>query len=145
MLRPDVTGAARAETGMPLFRRKKVTIPPLTRDDSLSAKPVLNRLVKVERGPDGNVILHIPRRQTAMVKTVSSFFRLPPYRKVALDELGTFVIELCDGTHTVAEVIEKFSRRFRLTRREAEQSMRDFLRNLAGRSIIGLILEAKDD
>jgi hypothetical protein len=130
---------------MALFRRTKATGPPLSRKDSLSAKPVLNRLVQMERRPDGNVILHVPRRQTALVKTVSSFFQIPAYKKVALDELSTFVIELCDGTHTVAEIVGEFSERFRLNRREAEVSMGAFLRNLAERSIIGLVIEARDD
>jgi len=130
---------------MRLFGKKKSSGPPLSREESLAAKPVLNRLVKVERAADGKVILQTPRRQTSMVKTVSSFFRISPYRKVALDEPGTFVIELCDGTHSVAEIVDRFCERFRLNRREGEVAMATFLRNLAERSIIGLVIEAADE
>jgi len=125
---------------MRLFRRKKQEIPPVSREQSLSTRPVLNRLVKVEHAADGNLLLHIPRRRSAMVESVSHFFRIPPYRKVALDELGSFVIELCDGSNTVEDIAEKLARRFRLNRREAEVSLGTFLRTLTGRSVIALVV-----
>jgi len=126
------------------FGRKRRKDPELDREQSLSAKPFLDRRVKVERADDGTVILQVPRRSTAMMRTVSRFFRVPPYRQVALDELGTFVIELCDGTHTVRDMIDKFAERFKLNRREAEVSLSSFLRTLAGRSIVGLLIEEAD-
>ncbi len=129
---------------MRLFGGKRQKGPELDRDQSLSAKPFLNRRVKVERTDDGTVILQVPRRNTAMMRTVSRFFRIPPYRQVALDELGTFVIELCDGTHAVRDIVDKFAERFRLNRREAEVSTSAFLRTLAGRSIVGLLIEETD-
>jgi len=116
-------------------------VPRLDRQQSLSARPVLNRLVKVERGEDGNSILQIPRRDTATVRWVCRTFHLPPYKRVALDELGTFVIEHCDGEHTVRDIVDKFAKNFRLNRREAEVSMSTFLRDLARRAIIALVIE----
>jgi hypothetical protein len=124
-----------------LFGRKGRDVPQLDRQESLSARPVLNRLVKLERDEDGNIILQVPRRDTAMVRWVCRTFRLPPYKRVALDELGTFVIEHCDGEHTVGDIVDKFAKRFRLNRREAEVSMSTFLRDLARRAIIGLVIE----
>jgi hypothetical protein len=129
---------------MGLFRRKKPQGPQLDRQEALSARPVLNRLVKVERGQDGNIVLQVPRRDTATVRTMARVFGMPPYRKVALDELGTFVIELCDGRHTVRELARKLSGRFRLNRREAEVSVSAFLRDLGRRSIVGLVMEDRD-
>ncbi len=129
---------------MRLFKRKKSQLLSLDRERSLSAKPALNRRVRMERGEDGSVILRIPRRDTAMMRTVSRFFRLPPYKPVALDELGSFVIELCDGTHTVRDIVDKFAERFKLNHREAEVSIGSFMRTLAGRSIIGLLIEDAD-
>lgn len=126
---------------MRLFGKKRRSTPHLGRQESLSAKPVLNRLVKVERGEDGKVMLQIPRRDSGMVRAVSRMFHIAPYKRVALDELGTFVIELCDGNHTVQDVVDKFAERFKLNPREAELSMSGFLRNLARRSIIGLVIE----
>ena len=129
---------------MRLFGRSRGEGPRLDRQTSLAARPVLNRLVKVERDAEGNVVLRVPRRDSALVRTVSRAFRISPYRKVALDELGTFVIELCDGQHTVRAVVEKLAERFRLNRREAEVSTSTFLRDLARRSIIGLVVDGAD-
>jgi Coenzyme PQQ synthesis protein D (PqqD) len=128
---------------MPLFGKKKPE-PHLDRQTSLQAKPVLNRLVKLERGEDGNVILHVPRPDTWWVRWVTGRFKLPAYKRVALDELGSFVIEHCDGTQSVRDVVDKFAEKYKLNRREAEVSMNTFLRDLARRSIIGFVIEDAD-
>jgi len=129
---------------MAISRRPKADVPHLDRQDSLAAKPVLNRLVKLERDEDGNIILQVPRRDTAMARTVARVFGIPPYKRVALDELGTFVIELCDGQNTVREMVDKLAKRFKLNHREAEVSLSTFLRTLGRRSIIGLVIERRD-
>jgi hypothetical protein len=128
-----------------LFGSRKARKTPLDREDALAARPVLNRLVKVERDAEGKVILQVPRRDNALVRTVTRWFQVPPYKKVALDELGTFVIELCDGEQAVRDIVDKLGRRFRLSRREAELSTTAFLRTLARRSIIGLLVESGDE
>jgi hypothetical protein len=129
---------------MRLFGRKRAAGPPLGRGESLSARPVLNRLVRVEHGEDGHAILQVPRGDSALVRSVSRWFHLPPYRPIALDELGTFVIELCDGRHTVRDLVDMFAKRFKLNRREAELGMTTFLRTLARRSIVALVIEGED-
>ena len=126
---------------MALFGKKKTQVPPLDREDALAAKPVLNRLVKLEKSEDGNLILQVPRRDSAMTRTMARVFGIPPYRRVALDELGTFVIQLCDGQHRVKDMVDKFAKRFRLNRREAEVSLTTFLRTLGRRGIIALVIE----
>jgi hypothetical protein len=127
-----------------LFRRRKQTGPQLTREESLSAKPVLSRLVKVERSEQGQTVLQVPRRDSAMVRAVARWFKVPPYRPVELDELGSFVIELCDGRHSVKDVVDKLAERYKLNRREAEVSTSEFVRTLARRSILALVIEGED-
>ena len=129
---------------MHLFGKKEPQ-PRLDRRESMSARPLLNRLVKVERAADGNIVLQVPRPDNMMVRWVSRSFGLPPYKRVALDELGTFVIEHCNGEYTVRDIVDKFAKRFRLNRREAEVSMSTFLRDLGRRSIIGLVIERRKE
>ncbi len=126
------------------FLRRRRDLPRLSRQQSLAARPVLNRLVRVELDAEGNATLHVPRRDTAMTRTVTRVFGLPSSRRLALDALGTFVIELCDGEHTAGEIAEMLADRFKLTGREAELSTAEFLRRLARESIIGLVLDASD-
>jgi len=130
---------------MALFSKRRPEPPRLTREESLSACPVLNRLVRLERGEGGKIVLQVPRRNTSLARTVSRFFKLPLYRRVALDELGTFVVELCDGENSVRDIVDKFAKAYRLNRREAELSMLEFLRNLTRRSIVGMVIGTTDD
>ena len=114
----------------------KKRTPKLTRGQSLGAVPVLNQLIRVEHSEQQTVILHLPRKRTSMVRLVARVFRLTPYKRIELDELGTFAVELCDGQKTVAEIIGLFGEKFQLNRREAEVSMLTYLRSLAKRGII---------
>jgi len=122
-----------------LFRRK-ARAPSLDRKKSLSATAVISPLVRMERDDAGHIVLHLPRRRTSMVRTVAKAFKLPPEKRIELDELGSYTVELCDGSHTVAEIIRLFAEKFRLGRREAEVSMISYLQMLAGRGIISLLV-----
>ena len=122
---------------MALFGRNKKPVPELSREQAMSALPVLNQLVTVEYDGEGNAVLNLPRKRTSMVRLIAKAFRLPPYKKIELDELGTYAVELCDGENTVQDIVEQFARKFQLNRREAEVSMVTYLQTLARRGIIG--------
>jgi hypothetical protein len=115
---------------------KRLPAPLLNRQRSLAARPVLNDLITCEHTGDGHLVLHLPRRRTGMVRAVARAFKLPPSKQVELDELGSYTVQLCDGSHSVAEIVRLFARKFRLHRREAELSMVSFLQTLARRGII---------
>jgi hypothetical protein len=117
------------------FKKSKDT-PELDREQSMQSVPMINQLITVEYDAEGNAVLNVPRKRTTMVKLMAKLFRLPPYKQIELDELGTYTIELCDGEHTVEEIIEKFADRFDLSHREAEVSMLSYLQTLAKRGII---------
>lgn len=119
-----------------LFKKKREGAPGLDREQSMQSVPVLNQLITVEYDVDDNAVLNVPRKRTTMVKLMARFFSLPPYKQIELDELGTYTIELCDGEHTVEEIIEEFADRFDLSLREAEVSMLSYLQTLAKRGII---------
>ena len=125
---------------MAFFRKKSKDQPQLDRSQTLHSVPVLNQLVTMEYNAEGNAVLNLPRKRTSSVKLISRFFRLPPYKQIELDELGTCVVELCDGTNTVSEIITRFSEKFRLNRRESEVSMLTYLKTLAKRGIIAFVV-----
>lgn len=108
----------------------------LNREKSMDSVPVINQLITVEYDAEDNAVLNVPRKRTKMVKWMAKLFRLPPYKEIELDELGTYTIELCDGEHTVSEIIEEFADRFDLNHREAEVSMLSYLQTLSKRGII---------
>jgi hypothetical protein len=103
----------------------------------------MNQLVSMEHNAAGNAVLNLPRKRTAMVRLIAKVFKLAPYKQIELDELGTCVVELCDGTNTVADITAEFSERFQLSRRETEVSMLSYLKSLAKRGIIGFAVPQK--
>lgn len=61
-----------------------------------------------------------------------------PMKTLELDEMGSEVWELLDGSRTTADLIREFAGRHGLSPREAEQSITLFLRELGKRGLIAL-------
>ena len=143
---PDARGRyhqpATSVLDMGLFGTKKQA-PEIDRTQSLAARPALNDLISFERNSRGLTVLHMPRRRTGMVRVVAKAFRLPPYKQIELDELGSYTLELCDGSHSVGEMVRLFAGEFKLNRREAEVSMLSYLQSLAKRGIISFAVPQK--
>lgn len=116
----------------------------LDRDAALKAVPVKNQLAKVEETKSGAVRILVPVRQTWWTRLMRRLTQAPRYKKIELDEIGTYVWEQCDGQTTVAALIDKLCERFKLSRREGEASLTQYLRELAQRGVIGLAVPAKD-
>jgi hypothetical protein len=123
-----------------MFRRKRQA---LTRDQSLAAKPVRNKNVVVSRDDDGNVVFTLPRRKVWWADWIAKVLRMPERKKVALDEVGTVVWDLCDGKNTVRTIIDRFVQKYKLNRREAEVSMFAYLKELTRRGFVGLVLNGR--
>lgn len=125
------------------FRRRPKS---LTREQSLGSVPLRNEVIEAERTDDGEVRLIIPRRERWWVRSLGRLFYIPKQRPLTLDEIGSFVWELCDGKHTVRQIIKALSKRYRLHRKEAEVSVVAYLRQLTKRGIIGIaVLKERDE
>ena len=64
---------------------------------------------------------------------------------VELDSVGRQVWELCDGEHTLREMAEEFRKRHKLTRMEAEWSLRNYLKDLGRRGLVGFVVEKREE
>ena len=60
-----------------------------------------------------------------------------PY-KVELDELGTFVWQLCNGKYNVAEIIQKFEHQFQENEKQANQRVIKFIQQMSKNKLIKL-------
>jgi len=120
-----------------------------TRDDVLRSLPVRNSLVKWTKEESGEVSLVIPVAQKKHLQLLVRWMKLPDKRVVSLDEVGSYVWERCDGQTSFERIAEELAERFRLTRREAEASLAEFLRILGRRGMIGIVIPgaalAKED
>jgi len=121
-----------------LFRRKK---PLLSKDQVYASRPLRNPNLRWERNEQGLVVLSIPRRTDFLGKILTVVFVVPKSRSVQLDEVGSLVWDLCDGTNSIREMIERLSREYKLNRKEADVSLTTYLRNLAKRGIVGFELD----
>jgi hypothetical protein len=121
--------------------RKKET---LSRWRALDAVPLRNQHCSVEKTDSGQVRLSVPVRQTWLTRVARRLTSLPEYKKIELDEIGTYVWKQCDGRTNVKALIQKVSKRFKLSYREAEVSLTQYLKMLAQRNVIGLAVDGAE-
>ena len=117
--------------------------PKVARSEVLAARPFRNpavtwaREVRDENAPP-IALLRIPRRKDKMGNLMAKIFRLPEFRRMELDEIGSDVWELCDGETSVETLTKAVCDRYKLNRRQAETSVTAYLKMLAERNLIAL-------
>jgi len=125
------------------LRRKRPKIPPISRSEFLSIKPVRNPNVKWERRESGDILIRIPLPPPkGLTKLLLKMFSVNASEKkiVIPDKIGTLVWELCDGKRTVREISETLQKRFKIMPVEAEVSLSSYLNNLSKKGLVGFIL-----
>ena len=127
---------------MGIFRRKSA--PQVTREQAMSGRPVRNSELEVTRNDVGEVSIRIPRRQTWWLNMMARFGSVPDYQTLTLDRVGSSVWDLCDGGHTVRDLIGRLADEHQLSRKEAELSMITYLRQLAQRGVVGIAIDRED-
>jgi hypothetical protein len=121
---------------MGFFRRERPV--QITREQAMSARPVRNPSIEATRDEKGEVSLKIPRRKTRFVNLLARFGGIPEHKIVTLDAIGAGVWDLCDGQHSVKDLVAAVADKHKLSRKEAEVSLVTYLRQLAQRGIIAL-------
>lgn len=117
--------------------------PRVSPEQVLASRPVRNPEVVAEELEDGGLRLVTRRRGDWWVRALSAIFPIPRERRIELDSVGRQVWELCDGEHSLRQLIEAFQVRHKLTRAEAEWSLRNYLRDLGKRGLVGFVVEAR--
>ena len=107
----------------------------------MSARPVRNPSIETTRDAQDEVSLNIPRRKTWWVNLLARFGGVPEFRVVTLDRIGTRVWDLCDGGSTVRDLVARVADENKLSRKEAEVSLVSYLRQLARRGLVALVVE----
>jgi hypothetical protein len=120
-----------------MFRKR---IPRLTPEQVLTSRPVRNEALKTEPMEGGGLRVHVSRSGRWWVRLLALLFPIPRERVVELDAAGQQVWELCDGKNTLREIMEEFQRQHKLTRSEAEWSLRTYLKDLGKRGLVGFLV-----
>ena len=106
----------------------------------LTAVPHPNESMRREENADGTLLLTIPlRRPLWLVPPLSWVLPFGGSRRVELDELGACVLNLCDGHNTVERIITQFSAEHKLSFREAQVAVTQFLKMLTQRGIVVIV------
>ena len=105
----------------------------------LSAVPCKNAAIKVEPAAGGLLVSVPVRRPGWLVPPISWVLPWSPFRRIALDEPGSEVLNLCDGKRTVEEVVERFAQSHKLSFRESQIAVTQFLRELLRRGVVALV------
>ena len=125
-----------------LFRRKKKgeTAFPAVVDKSfmLNMKPIRNPMIEWDKNIEGEVIIYVEKAPPKIIKKIT-MTKKAAYKRIVLDSIGSLVWELCDGNHTVNDIVKALMEKYKLRRLEAERSLFTFLKMLAQRKLIGLL------
>jgi len=120
-----------------MFRKK----PQLTREQSLSAIPIRNTAIGVTRDDTGLITISIPRKEAWWVNLLTKVFFVPEEKRIGLDEIGSYIWDMCDGKNDVRSIIAQFQAKYKLNRKEAELSMLNYFKILAKKKLIGLMVK----
>jgi hypothetical protein len=117
----------------------KIPPPQVDRKAVMTLRPGRNSLLTWEKREGGETILTVPQndRVSLITRAMARWLQVPTERKVELDEVGSYVWELCDGTRTVETIVQQTGKQYKLNRREAEVSVTMFLQMLHERNFIG--------
>ncbi len=102
--------------------------------------PVRNQLITWEIDDKGEAALVIPQKDKLWMRLTSKLFMLPDKRVIVLDSIGTYVWQMCDGKHTISQIIKGVQNQYQLTRKEAETSLFTFMQQLGKRNFIGFAI-----
>jgi len=111
----------------------------LDRRQSLAGIPVFNNDVRVMNAENHKLTLEVTLRRGSGF--LDRFRPAEMTRTVKLDELGTFVVSQIDGTRNVLDIINAFKTQYQTNQRETELSVVAFLKSLAERSAISIVIK----
>ena len=128
-----------------LYTLKLKKRPDVDRGKVLKAFPLRNQLITWEMDDKGEASLVIPQKEKIWLKLTSKIFMLPDKRVVVLDSIGAFVWQMCDGKHTISQIINALQKKHQLTRKEAETSLFTFIKMLGKRNFIQFAIPKEDN
>lgn len=111
----------------------------------LRAVPHVNQTMETHLRSDGSMLVSIPiPRPKFLVPPLNWILPFSPYRRVELEPVGSGVLGMCDGRRTVEAIIEEFAIDHKLSFRESQLAVTQFLRQLMRRGLVVIVGEGKD-
>ena len=105
----------------------------------LRSVPALNDAVTVERKDAGTVVLRVPLQERGWSRALRRLLPISHERKMELDALGAEVLLLCDGRHTVEQLVDLHMERWQLSFFEARAMILYLLKRLMKHEFVVLL------
>ena len=112
----------------------------MSAEQVLSAVPVRNVAMQLQRRDDGSAVASVPlKRPRWLVPPLSWIIPFSSHRRIELDSAGVALLDLCDGQRDIERIIEKFAADHKLSFREAQLSVTKFLQQLTQRGVVAVV------
>ena len=106
----------------------------------LQAVPYVNEAMRLDRRAEGSALASIPMQKPwFLVPPLSWLLPYSSHRRVELDAVGVQVLDLCDGSRTIEAIVEFFAKSHKLSFRESQLAVGQYLRELARRGILAIV------
>ncbi len=125
-------------------KRKGVRVP---RQVWLRAKPV-RVAADYEINDEGNAVILVEinyRGLLARIMKAISIVPPPRYKRIVLDRMGTRVWLLCDGRHTVNDIVKKLVKETGMSRRSMELAVYQYISRLVEKGLVALVLPEEEE
>ena len=123
-----------------MAKKAKTKKPTLTREQSLSAKPVAVRIIERQPTPDGGQRITLEGSPRGVYRWL---LRAPEkiQRDFDLDPFGVEVLDMCDGNKPVRYIIDRFAKTHSLHPHEAERAVIAFLRTMMRKGLVTMAVK----
>jgi len=105
----------------------------------LKSKPIWNPGLEWTQDEKG-VHVKIPRRQTLFFRIFSKFLPFTRERRVLLDEQGSFIWNLCDGTNSIKTIAQSLNDKYDMPISHAEAALDVYFVQLSEQGLVGFVL-----
>jgi len=121
------------------LRKKGIRI---SRDKWLRSIP--KRLIEdFEKDDKGNIVIIVELREKGLLSKILKIISTSPtprYKRIVLDQMGSRVWMLCDGKHSIDDIVKILVRETGLSRRNIELAIYNFIKTLATKGLIELYI-----
>ena len=134
------------QSAMKVRKNHKVSRPaPSGAGQFLRAVPYVNESLALNRRSGGGAVAEVPLENPRyLVPPLSWLLPFSGKRRIELDAVGLAVLEMCDSHRSVEKIVEKFAADHKLSFREAQLPVTQFLRQLTRRGIVVLVGKTED-
>lgn len=109
----------------------------------LAAVPIHSDSYNPEILDNGQVSFTISRKKSWFATVFVTIFFVSGEKKLTLDKVGSYVWKLCDGSKSVAEIAVAMKEEFKLTRKEAQVSVIQFVQTLMKKGVLSVKVTRK--